>query len=67
MFSNLRAEMARYNITNEMLANALHLNPATMSMKLNNDGRLKYVEAKKIQTIFFPDLSTDYLFSTENL
>lgn len=65
MFPNLRAEMARCNITNEMMAKALNLNPSTMSTKLNHMNRLKYAEAKKIKLIFFPKLDTDYLFETE--
>lgn len=65
MFKNLRAEMARKNITNESIAKALNLNPCTISAKLNSIDRLKYNEAKKIQTIFFPDLSTEYLFEIE--
>ncbi|CAM2079293.1 MAG: XRE family transcriptional regulator [uncultured Clostridium sp.] len=65
MFKNLRAEMARANITNKTLADALNLNPSTMSAKLNEINRLKYAEAKKIQSTFFPNLSTDYLFEFE--
>lgn len=65
MFKNLRAEMARENITNETLAKALNLNPSTICAKLNNIDRLKYIEAKNIQLIFFPDLSTEYLFEIE--
>ena len=65
MFKNLRAEMARANITSKTLADALNLDPSTMSAKLNKINRLKYAEAKKIQSIFFPNLSTDYLFEFE--
>lgn len=65
MFKNLRAEMARAQITNEMLAKALHLHPSTMSAKLNNVDRLKYIEAKNIQMRFFPTLDTEYLFAVD--
>ena len=57
--------MARKNITNEKIAKALNLNVSTICAKLNSINRLKYIEAKKIQTIFFPDLSTEYLFEIE--
>lgn len=65
MFKNLRAEMARKNITNEKIAKALNLNVSTICAKLNSTNRLKYIEAKKIQAIFFPNLSTEYLFEIE--
>ena len=65
IFKNLKAEMARNNVTNEMLANALGINISTVSVKLNNISRLKFIEAKKIREDFFPDLATDYLFYTE--
>ena len=62
MFPNLRAEMARSNITNEALANTLKINPATMSMKLNIPGRLKLSEAKEIKKVHFRNISLDFLF-----
>ncbi|HGM1390743.1 Uncharacterised protein [Clostridioides difficile] len=66
MFKNLRAEMVRANITNETLAKALNLNVSTVSAKLRNVNRLKYIEAKNIQLMFFPNLSTEYLFEIED-
>lgn len=66
MFPNLRAEMARKNITNEMLAKYLGINPATMSKKLNNIDLLKFNEAIKIRDKFFPGLATDVLFATDS-
>ncbi|MDV9346849.1 hypothetical protein RZ889_017720 [Clostridioides difficile] len=47
MFRNLKAEMARKNITNEKIAKALNLNVSTICAKLNSINRLKYIEAKK--------------------
>ncbi|MTP79862.1 XRE family transcriptional regulator [Turicibacter sanguinis] len=65
VYKNLKAEMARNNVTNEMLANSLGINISTVSVKLNNISRLKFIEAKKIQKDFFPNLPTDYLFDAE--
>lgn len=62
MFFNLKAEMARKSITNKMIADALGIDPATVSGKLNNKERLKYAEAEKIKRIFFPDKEIEYLF-----
>lgn len=63
MYSNLRAEMSRFNITNAMLAETIDVDPATMSQKLNIPDRLKLCEAKAIQEKWFPDLSINYLFA----
>ena len=65
MFPNLKAEMARKGITNEMLANSLEINVSTMSKKLNYTGYLKYNEAEKIKSHYFPKMSIDYLFAQE--
>lgn len=62
MYDNLRAEMARLRVTNGALAEAIGVDPATMSQKLNQPDRLKLCEAKKIQARFFPTCTLDYLF-----
>ena len=64
MFPNLRAEMARKRVTSHMLADAIGVNPATMSAKLNYPDRLKLMECKIIQAKFFPHLTIDELFAT---
>lgn len=51
MFRNLKAEMARKNITNEKIAKALNLNVSTICAKLNSINRLKYIEAKNTNNI----------------
>ena len=63
MYSNLKAEMTRFRITNAMLAATIEVDPATMSQKLNIPDRLKLCEAKSIKEKWFPNLSMDYLFS----
>ena len=64
MFPNLRAEMARKRVTSHMLADAIGVNPATMSAKLNHPDRLKLMECKIIQAKFCPHLTIDELFAT---
>ena len=61
-YSNLRAEMARLGITNEMMAETIGVNPGTFSAKLNQRGRLKLEEAVEIRETYFPELTVDYLF-----
>lgn len=63
MYSNLKAEMSRFKITNVMLAETIDVDPATMSQKLNIPDRLKLCEAKAIQEKWFPGLSLNYLFA----
>lgn len=63
MYSNLKAEMSRFRVTNAMLATTIGVDPATMSQKLNLPDRLKLCEAKSIKEKWFPNLSIDYLFA----
>ena len=65
MYRNLEAELARRGITRAELAKVLGINIATMSEKLNYPRRLRLCEAQNIRDKLFPDLSIDYLFSTE--
>ena len=66
IFPNLRAEMARKNVTNSALAKTICCDSSTMSGKLNKIGRLKFAEAKKIRDVWFSDLDMDYLFAQDN-
>jgi len=65
MYRNLEAELARRGITRAELAKVLGINIATMSEKLNYNGRLKLSEAQTIRDELFPDHTVDYLFATE--
>ena len=65
MYPNLRAEMARYNITNSDLAATLGVTVGTMSLKLNKKGRLTLTEAKKIKKRVRTELPLDVLFEEE--
>ena len=65
MYPNLRAEMARYNITIRDLAATLGVTHSTMSNKLSKKGRLTLTEAKKIKKRVRTDLALDVLFEEE--
>lgn len=65
MYPNLAAEMSRNGITAEKMAKQIGINAATMSAKINKKDRMKLCEAARIRDTFFPDMSIDYLFSTE--
>lgn len=65
MYRNLEAELRRKGILRATVAEAMGINIATVSEKLTKPNRLKLSEAFTIQRIFFPDMTIDYLFSTE--
>lgn len=65
MYPNLAAEMSRNGITAEKIAKQIGINAATMSAKINKKDRMKLCEAARIRDAFFPNMSIDYLFSTE--
>lgn len=67
MFKNLRAEMARHNVTIGDIAKALDVRYATVSDKLNGKYRFYYDEALSIKEIFFKDKSIEYLFCNDEL
>ena len=62
MFSNLRAEMARYNITIQDIAKALNRTRETISNKLSGKSTLNLDEAFKINDTFFPQYDLRTLF-----
>jgi len=61
-YNNLRAEMARNNITIKNIAELLGVRYATACDKLNGRFRFYYDEALKIKTYLFPDCKLEYLF-----
>jgi len=65
VYNNLRAEMARNNVTVGNLAEILNVRYATVSDKLNGRFRFYYDEAIKIRNHFFPDCSLEYLFEAK--
>ena len=64
VFPNLRAEMARKNVTITDLANVLGLRIATVSIKLKT-GKFTLKEAKAIKQYLDVDMSLEELFEEE--
>ncbi|MBU3205186.1 XRE family transcriptional regulator [Clostridium algidicarnis] len=62
MFSNLRAEMAREEITIGKIAEKVGVNRDTMGRKLSGKAPLYLNEAFVINRIFFPKENIQYLF-----
>ena len=64
MFPNVKAEMARKNITLEMIAKDPRINctTSTLSLKLNGKYPLKWCEAVAIKEILGSDLPLEVLF-----
>lgn len=65
MFPNLAAEMARININQYDIAKCLGLSEQTSRWKLQGKSILNLSEMKKIQAVFFPKLSLDYLYAEQ--
>ena len=59
---NLKAEMAKADITVEAIAEALGIHRNSASNKINGKSKFTIKEAFEIKTMFFPTLSLDYLF-----
>lgn len=66
LYKNLRAEMARNDVTIGEMAEALGVRYATVSDKLNGKSRFYYDEASKIKRHFFPSCQLEYLFESNN-
>lgn len=62
-YSNLRAEMAKSKITIEELSEFLGVHRNTIANKIEN-GRFYADEAFKIQKKYFPLLTIDFLFNS---
>lgn len=62
MLRNLKAEMARQNITGQDIALFLKVREATVYDKINGRYDFKFTEALAIKRHFFPNCSLEYLF-----
>lgn len=62
MYENLKAEMARVGITNEMIAEDINSHRNTVSNKINGDTDFTIQEAMLIRNLRFPHLDFHYLF-----
>lgn len=62
-YPNLRAEMARRNITIQAIAEELGVNRDSAGRKLSGKSRIGLDEAFKITRKFFPEKELPYLFA----
>lgn len=65
MLANLKAEMARKNITNTMIANVLSTTNQTIINKLNEVSQFDRKEMFLIYNSFFSDIDFIYLFISD--
>lgn len=62
---NLKGEMAKKDITIEEVSKLLGIHRNSVANKINGDSSFSIDEAFKIHKRFFPNLSMEYLFKTE--
>lgn len=62
---NLKAEMAKQNITMEEMSKLLGIHRNSVANKINGESSFSVDEAFKIQKNYFPKLALNYLFGTE--
>ena len=65
LYPNLRAEMARKEITNTQMAKGLGVSPSVISKMFRIPDALKVTTALRIRDEFFPECTVSYLFSME--
>ena len=63
---NLEAEMKRNKISRSYIANLLGLSYRTIHSRFNGETEWGYSECIKVRDTYFPDMSLDYLFKTED-
>lgn len=66
MFPNLNAELARVGISKKTLAKGIKMNYYTLKSRMNGKSDFKCIEMRLIKRKFFPNLTIDYLFATED-
>ena len=64
-YPNLRAEMARADISIQDIANVIGTARDTVGAKLSRKRSLTLDEAFEIANMFFPDKDVQYLFETK--
>lgn len=68
MYNNLRAEFVRKNIQPHIgVSIALECSEKVAKNRLNGVSELTVCEAKKIKEKYFPNMTIDYLFATEEI
>lgn len=63
---NLKGEMAKKDITIEEVSKLLGIHRNSVANKINGDSSFSIDEAFKIHKNYFPNLSMEYLFKTED-
>lgn len=63
VFPNLRAELARKNISNMELSSLIGKSPMDLRSKMIGESEFTLWEIYRIKKHLFPDLTIDYLFS----
>ena len=66
-FSNLRAEMARKNVTITAVARVIGVSRDTAGKKLARKAPIQLDEAFAIRDSFFPGIEVSYLFAEASL
>lgn len=66
MFPNLNAELARNRMTIKNLSDLTEIPYETLKGKMSGKTEFKLSEMISIKRKVFPNLSTDYLFQTED-
>lgn len=64
---NLKAEMAKKDITIEKISKLLGIHRNSVANKINGDSSFSVEEAFKIQETYFPKLALTYLFEKEDI
>ncbi len=62
-YPNLSAELRRYGITQEQMAERIGRKPETVSRWLNGKNAMPVGECFRIREELFPSMSVDYLFA----
>jgi len=63
MYRNVDAELKRNGMTRGKLAEAMHLSPSTMSLKLNGKSLITLSEALKVKEVLRVDMALEELFA----
>lgn len=63
MLSNLKAEMARENITVPVLARTIKKSDRTIREKIKGNGTFSIPDAIAVRDTFFPGMDLEYLFA----
>jgi transcriptional regulator with XRE-family HTH domain len=64
-YPNLSAELRRYGITQEQMAERIGRKPETVSRWMNGKNSMPVCECFRIREELFPTMSVDYLFASE--